>query len=888
MITASRECPSCKASLPADAIFCHKCGAATSFTADPSLRSTPVDHVDAAELAQRAAVQRALGETYEVRRLLGRGGFAEVYVAYDKRLKREIAVKTIRGDLVVNEMLLDRFQREAEAVAKLRHPNVIPIYSVGEEGGLAFFTMPLVEGESLATVIEREGRVAVPEAIRILREASNALHAAHRVGIVHRDIKPENIMLEGPERSAVVMDFGIAKSDASGGKGLTGTGMLVGTPDYMSPEQAMGEGTLDGRSDQYSLAMVGFRMVTGRVPFTGDSAQTLLFKTVTEVPPPASEIAPDVPIALSEVLSKALSKRPEDRFESMAAFAAALTRVEQAGQDGASSRERRRLDLATRIREMQATIPALRRAAAIALVGVIATVIFLAVGSPGVPFVVAPLRDDAVFAAKTFLASHGAASQRSEFTTFVAEDSVYRFLREQLGREGAEQRALADMPSWQWTVRSLSGVDRSEWYVVVGPSGRPSGYRRTISDTLPGPRISIDSARILATKELAALGLDVARIRPLSDSTMPRKARTDYVFRWSLPTKPIRWQNDSAYSRVSVTIAGDKVVRVTPLVRLPDRYRNPSRASLAGVYVLIFFFGAVGAIVGIVRRQQVDELQWRVMTRLAAFVAAVFVVELAVKLPETVAAVRAGVGTQLSQLLTLGIGFLIVAGGAVCVAVAGESLTYRHKPNVSAGLAELVRGRLIIPELVTSSAYGYALAATLALVTALLVWTSQVLGFGTPIFPVLPFAEHPLMETISASIVGGVALPVATLLVFGVTGSIRYLSKAALFVPAALTAAVYLFAGSAATTTLTATVTVFIITYALSRHGLLTALLTMMLAMQLERMIPLLRAGDAHDLLHGTGVLVLFLAPAALAVAAYRRFAITPRGGGRGATTGGA
>src|SRR4051794_9081330 len=203
MSSATRTCPSCVAALPVDAIFCHKCGTATPMeivAATGEVHAGDVQEVE--EAARRSALQQALGETYEVRRLLGRGGFAEVYVAYDKRLKREIAVKTIRGDLVVNETLLERFQREAEAVAKLRHPNVIPIYSVGEEGGLAFFTMPLVEGESLATVIEREGRIPVSESIRILREASNALHAAHRVGIVHRDIKPENIMLEGPERSA--------------------------------------------------------------------------------------------------------------------------------------------------------------------------------------------------------------------------------------------------------------------------------------------------------------------------------------------------------------------------------------------------------------------------------------------------------------------------------------------------------------------------------------------------------------------------------------------------------------------------------------------------------------------------------------------------------------
>ena len=154
MSTATRTCPSCVATLPADAGFCHKCGTATPMEIVAATGEIHAgDTLVVEEAARRKALQDALGDNYEVRRLLGRGGFAEVYVAWDRRLKREIAVKTIRGDLVVNDTLLERFQREAEAVAKLRHPNIVPIYAVGETNGVAYFTMPLIEGESLADLI---------------------------------------------------------------------------------------------------------------------------------------------------------------------------------------------------------------------------------------------------------------------------------------------------------------------------------------------------------------------------------------------------------------------------------------------------------------------------------------------------------------------------------------------------------------------------------------------------------------------------------------------------------------------------------------------------------------------------------------------------------------
>lgn len=873
MITAARECPSCKSALPADAVFCHKCGTATSFGAgDTPVAKPTADDVDPAEAAQRAAVQNALGETYQVRRLLGRGGFAEVRVAYDKRLKREIAVKTIRGDLVVNETLLERFQREAEAVAKLRHPNVIPIYSVGEAEGTAFFTMPLIEGESLASVIEREGRIPVAESIRILREASNALHAAHRVGIIHRDVKPENIMLEGPERSAIVMDFGIAKSDGAGEtKGLTGTGMLIGTPDYMSPEQAIGERSLDARSDQYSLAMVGYRMLTGRVPFAADSVQTLIFKTVTEIPTPASEINADVPAALSAVLSKALSKRAADRFESMAAFSAALTEMENASRGAASSRERRRVELATRIQQMQAAIPAMKRAIVAAVVAAVATAGLVVAGSPRVPFDVAAGRDDALFAAKTFLNTHAGPARRSDFASFVSSDSVYRFLRQQLGRDSAARRASTDLPPWRWNIRSLSPEDHTEWHVWLGSGARIVSYRVTIPDSASGAHLAIDSARTLALRELGALGWDPARLKPQQDSIIPRKARSEYLFRWTQTNGAIAWRGtDSARARISVTVSGDRVAAAAQSLRLPDGYVDRSSVSASGPTALVVFVGVIVAIILVVRRQQTDELQWSTMIKVFIAASVIGLLGLALTLNESMVAAQSGVDSGFSQTITGAIGFAVLAGAVLCVAVAGESLVYQHQSGVGAGL-DLTRGRLLVPELPTSVAVGYALGGVVAAVGAAIVFLSQVPGVGTPILPSLPFGTLPFLDVTVGSVLLGAIIPVAVLFVYGILRSIGPLSRVALFGPAVMTAAFFLIYNNPMTTA-TAAITVLVLTFAIARFGLLAAMLTYALSSQLESIVALLRTGDSRSVMNGLMLLVIFLAPAALAYAAYRRY----------------
>jgi tRNA A-37 threonylcarbamoyl transferase component Bud32 len=263
-----------------------------------------------------ARLSRALGDGFELRDRLGQGGFAVVYAAFDRQLKRDVAVKVLRDELRDVPAVRERFRREAEAVARLRHPHVIPIYAVGERERIAYFIMPLVDGESLRARLDRERRLPIPEVRRILRECATGLAAAHRAGLVHRDIKPDNIMLDGPEARVLLMDFGIAKAAQAGGETLTQTGVIVGTPQYMSPEQASGDRAIDHRSDLYSLGIVAYQMLAGEVPFTGTTVASVLVKHIAEDAPSVMRARPDCPSDLAAAVARLLEKDPARRWAS--------------------------------------------------------------------------------------------------------------------------------------------------------------------------------------------------------------------------------------------------------------------------------------------------------------------------------------------------------------------------------------------------------------------------------------------------------------------------------------------------------------------------------------------------------------------------------------------
>ena len=283
----------------------------------------------------RDRVVGAVGAQYLIENEVGRGGMAVVYRATDLRLNRPVAIKVLPPDLAFNPDVRTRFIREAQTAAQLSHPNIVPIYSVEDKGGdtLVYFVMAFIEGDSLGVRIKREGPWPIEQSVRVLRDVADALAYAHARGVVHRDIKPDNILIDRASGRPLVTDFGIARAAAAETR-LTVTGVAVGTPAYMSPEQAIGEREIDGRSDLYSLAVVGYHLLSGETPFKAANTPAMLVKHVSERPRPIRERRPEIPAYLAVAIDRALAKRPEDRWVDAAEFRDAL----DAAQNSSASR----------------------------------------------------------------------------------------------------------------------------------------------------------------------------------------------------------------------------------------------------------------------------------------------------------------------------------------------------------------------------------------------------------------------------------------------------------------------------------------------------------------------------------------------------------------------
>jgi serine/threonine protein kinase/tetratricopeptide (TPR) repeat protein len=266
---------------------------------------------------------QALSPRYRIERELGRGGMATVFLASDSKHNRKVAIKVLQPE-VVSAIGHERFHREIEIAARLHHPHIVPLFDSGEAEGLHYYIMPFVEGESLRTRLDRDGQFALDTALRLVSQAADALAYAHECGVVHRDIKPDNILLQ--HENALVMDFGIARPIGSATEmRMTQVGALMGTPAYMSPEQAMDSDDVDGRSDIYSLACVLFEMVTGVPPFSGGSVEAILVKRFTESPPRISSVADGLPGWLDAAVFRAMAREPKDRYTTMKQFEAALS-----------------------------------------------------------------------------------------------------------------------------------------------------------------------------------------------------------------------------------------------------------------------------------------------------------------------------------------------------------------------------------------------------------------------------------------------------------------------------------------------------------------------------------------------------------------------------------
>ena len=729
-----RTCPSCSIALTEGAVFCHVCGARTPtgvLTAVPSNTSET-----------RRRLIAAVGRDYELRDLLGAGGFAEVYLAWDQKLKREVAIKTLRSELANADGVGDRFRREAEAIAQLRHPNIVPVYAVAESDGVAWFVMPRIDGQTLAKSLETDTRWGFADVCRILREAAVALAAAHGMGIVHRDIKPENIMLEGPERRVVLMDFGIAKS-VSHATTLTGTGVVVGTPQYMSPEQVAGDTTLGPLSDQYSLALVGYRLLTGRQAFEAESLRSLMAMQACVPPRPVRESRPDAPIALARAIERALAKEPTERFASMQEFADALDRVAR-DVAGEYRRGRRTVPMSDRrtnaLRRMLATRT---RAFAVILAGALLTATTLHHVVSSRVHSVARDRSIDEYAARSLMSAAGHPAD-PEGSSIGWNTPLYTFLQKAVGADSADRLAYDLYHVWAWKFDYRTSDPRGSRSLYYAKNGQLVADSLSLKDSLLVGSLTADSARAVADSVLRANGEDPSRLdfRRVETTSFPRYTAHSLV--WSRPGLNIVRGTDTVEAVVSATIVGTRATGFTRRGVLHQRQQDPGEALGISVAKIAFPFLlaliAILAVVVLLRRSATDVLQWTTGLRISAVAPILFVTIIAIGHRSgsmNVASMSSTLTSQIPADISL---WLL---GAMCL-VAGESLWYESRPELTAGLGDLARGRVRIPELIPSTLLGYAwglglLGAGSAIIAAGRRW------FDVP-YPPVPIADFAFQQ----------------------------------------------------------------------------------------------------------------------------------------------
>ena len=320
------QCPDCQAVLPAEARFCLSCGARVEAVAPDA----PVDPIF-------EALKQSIGFQYRIERLLGRGGMGAVYLAHELALDRDVAIKVLPPEQAGAAELRERFRREARTAARLNHPNIVPLHTFGEVSGLVYFVMGFVRGESLGSRIARQGPIQPEEARTLLAGICDALDYAHRQGVVHRDLKPDNILIDAESGAPMLTDFGIAKASFSDAQ-LTTAGQLIGTPHYMSPEQASGRADVGARSDLYSLGVLGYEMLSGRLPFDAANPMDALSQRLTRDPKPLGSAAPGLPSDLTLAVDRCLERDPANRWSDARSLREALLPSDEEPEDTVAGR----------------------------------------------------------------------------------------------------------------------------------------------------------------------------------------------------------------------------------------------------------------------------------------------------------------------------------------------------------------------------------------------------------------------------------------------------------------------------------------------------------------------------------------------------------------------
>ena len=509
-----------------------------------------------------AGLTAALADRYRLDRELGQGGMATVYLADDLRHDRKVAIKVLRPELAA-VIGAERFLREIKTIANLQHPHILGLIDSGEVQGTAYFVMPFVEGESLRDRLTREKQLPIPDAVRIASEIATALDYAHRHGVIHRDIKPENILLH--DGSALVADFGIAlAASKAGGSRMTETGMSLGTPHYMSPEQAMGEREITPRSDVYALGCVTYEMLVGEPPFTGPTAQSIVAKVMTAEPASLTAQRKSIPPAVEDAVLTALEKLPADRWSSAADFAAALGGQGVRGAVTTSSRR---------------TLPPRPPAPRFLYLGILAATTALAAwgwlrpkptGGPSVYDAVLPDSAPITFGATTANTSYGSSprnlsiSAAGDFAVYAARqgDSTvlwYRSLRDATARQIAGTQG-GTSPRISPDGSHVAYLIESRVMVVPVAGGEPRRLQEGQAAT---------SLQWVSATEILSLDLDGYRLKQLDregGSAQTRSIPRCVLGQWISELKQLL----CSYNRTAVLFDPESGKQWTLRAALPD------------------------------------------------------------------------------------------------------------------------------------------------------------------------------------------------------------------------------------------------------------------------------------------------------------------------------